>query len=318
MLTAKRTPIFRTLVAMIAAAGLTTVMSPRPAAAAGRPVPRQGDSGGPGARSEAGSKQAEVPIPLPRGKKLVLKNGTFQIVREYHREGDRVRYFSAERSQWEEIPAAMVDWKATAKAEAEQEAKQKALVAKIKASEQAEIRASLNVDTSLEVRSGVFLPDGPGLYAVASKRVVAMRQDRTESHTDKVRSIERIVTGMPLISTKVYIDIPGKHAKTRIDSLDPEFYFRGEHGREARFRLVRADVKGDKRELMAISTNIAGEKKYDNHEVSLQTWDAARSVYRYTLSQTLRPGEYALVEMLNDGPATYVWDFGVDAPKKGH
>ena len=55
---------------------------------------------------------------LPRGKKLVLKDGSFQLIREYRREGDRVRYYSAERGEWEEIPAAMVDWDATKNAEA--------------------------------------------------------------------------------------------------------------------------------------------------------------------------------------------------------
>ncbi len=53
-----------------------------------------------------------------RGKKLVLKDGTFQLAREYKRNGERVRYFSAERGDWEELPAAMIDWEATAKAEA--------------------------------------------------------------------------------------------------------------------------------------------------------------------------------------------------------
>src|SRR5215471_10388074 len=53
-----------------------------------------------------------------RGKKLVLKDGSFQLVREYQRNGQRVRYFSAERGDWEEIPSAMIDWDATAKAAA--------------------------------------------------------------------------------------------------------------------------------------------------------------------------------------------------------
>ena len=42
-----------------------------------------------------------------RGKKLVLKDGTFQLVRDYERNGDRVRYFSLERGSWEYIPSAM-------------------------------------------------------------------------------------------------------------------------------------------------------------------------------------------------------------------
>ena len=60
---------------------------------------------------------------MSHGTKLMLKDGNFQLVRSYERNGERVRYFSVERGDWEEIPAAMVDWDATAKAAtADQEA----------------------------------------------------------------------------------------------------------------------------------------------------------------------------------------------------
>ncbi len=58
---------------------------------------------------------------LPRGKKLMLKDGSFQLVREYQIEGDRVRYYSVDSSQWEEMPADLVDWDKTKKV-AEEEA----------------------------------------------------------------------------------------------------------------------------------------------------------------------------------------------------
>src|SRR6202142_4425524 len=63
--------------------------------------------------------RVEVPVPLPAGKKLILKDGTFQVVREYSVDGDRVSYWSIERSDWEEIPSSLVDWDGTKKAEAE-------------------------------------------------------------------------------------------------------------------------------------------------------------------------------------------------------
>src|SRR2546426_11850815 len=88
---------------------------------------------------QAANKDAQAGIPaLPRGKKLVLKDGNFQLVRDYQRNGERVRYLSAERGEWEEIPAAMVDWDATARAAVGEQAEEEAIAKKRHAQEQAQ------------------------------------------------------------------------------------------------------------------------------------------------------------------------------------
>jgi hypothetical protein len=45
--------------------------------------------------------------------KLYLKDGTYQLAREYQVTGDRVKYFSTDREEWEEIPLELVDLKKT-------------------------------------------------------------------------------------------------------------------------------------------------------------------------------------------------------------
>jgi hypothetical protein len=262
------------------------------------------------------SQQQEIAVPLPKGKKLILTDGTFQIVREYHREGDRVRYYSGERSSWEEIPATLVDWPATQKAEAEQNAQQKELAKQIAESEKAARFADLNVDTSFEVRPGTFLPDKAGFYVLDGNKIADMQQEKAEIHLEKGRAVARIVTGMPLISTKQDVEIPGKQAQLRIHTGDAEFFFRTADQREPHLTLLRATVKGEKRAVEVITTNIAGQQKYKDNEVSLLQWDAARGLYRFTVDRPLESGEYAIMETTTgEGQSMYVWTFGVDMPE---
>ena len=270
------------------------------------------------------------PGSLPRGKKLVLTDGSFQLVRNYEKNGERVRYFSLERGAWEEIPSAMVDWDATKKAEAADEKTASALLEKVRVQEAAaRAETPVDVDASLTVAPGVFLPDGEGMFAFEGKSVKRLGQAGSDVKTDKKNAIARVFSPIPIIPSKRNVEIPGAKATVRLTSQAPEFYLRepppdpdhdstvlrtgrqGESGPEV--ALVRAKVKGNKRLLESIRSQFGQEISQDRDEIAIQRWEVAPDIYRFTLSAPLPPGEYALAEILGDGLNLYVWDFGVDA-----
>ena len=283
----------------------------------GKPSPAQRETAQakPDANPGPSRGQAGIPVAIPRGKKLVLKDGSFQLAREYSVQGDHVRYWSVERSDWEEIPASLVDWDATHKAESDQAAEAAKLKAKIRATEVAERTKDIDIDRSLEIKPGLFLPDGVGFYALAAKLIYEMKQSQAVAHLSKGRETERILTGIPLIPEKETLEIPDAHAALRLETSEPEFFMRPADEREPRFRLLRAQIKNGHRVLDNISIHMSGEQKHQATDVDFQTWTPARGVFRYTVTQRLEPGEYAFVEMTKEGASEYVWDFGIDAPR---
>ncbi len=275
----------------------------------------------------AGSKSLDD---TPRGKKLILKDGTYQIVREYQRNGDRVRYYSDERGDWEEVPASMVDWEATAKDAAASEKAANAVTEKIHEQEEAKRLDNVqDIDASLQVGDGAFLPQAEGLFVVEGKSVRMLKQVGAGAKTDKLRTVEQILSPVPIVPGKQRVFIEGEHSSLRLRTTTPEFYLReappdpdsaspierssrpGESGPDV--VLLRAKVIHKGRELESIKT-LFGEKIGANvDELAIQRWEVAKNVYRYTLGEALTPGEYVLAEVLPGGLNYFVWDFGVDA-----
>jgi hypothetical protein len=262
-------------------------------------------------------------------KKLVLKDGNYQLVREYQRTGERVKYLSAERGEWEEIPAAMVDWDATAKAEAAATTSKDELLKKVRHEEEQQRREMpLDVDASLPVAPGIFLPPGEGMFVVEGKSVTPLDQAAAEIRTDKKQLPKKVLSPVPIVPGKRNVQLEGVKAIRRINSERPEFYLReappdpdrvspiqassrpGETGPDV--ELVRLTVKGGKREIESIRTMFGQQVSEDRKVIALERWDIAKNVFRFTLGESLPAGEYAFAQILPDGINLYVWDFGVD------
>src|ERR1022692_2370444 len=112
--------------------------------------------------------------------KLYLKDGGFHLVREYQVQTDRVRYYSVERSQWEEMPLDLVDLKRTESETAERQA-QLADETKVVAEEEKAVH---------EARAEVAkIPQDPGVYYVEDNIVKPIKVAESKVHNHKGRTV---------------------------------------------------------------------------------------------------------------------------------
>jgi hypothetical protein len=269
-----------------------------------------------GQQSQASAPESRI-AHLPRGKKLILKDGSVQLVREYQIMDDRVRFYNTERSQWEEMPAALVDWDATRQSEADQKKTDAALLGTVHKQEQARRIMPLDVDASLEAAPGVFVPPGEGLFVYDGKSVLRLAQAQANNKLDKAKVVEQVLVPIPIVPSRRNLSIPRPHAEVRVHNEQPEFYMRTADGREPNMILIRTKVRGDSRLIENVDTYLEAISRTKRSEVIAERWQIANGVYRFTLSQSLEPGEYVFTEIVKgEGTNLYVWDFGVDVGGK--
>jgi len=305
---------FRVRVPLIISAIASLSLAVWANAPAGRPAATNSSQAVSSAQSTQQDKVAPKPAPaLPRGKKLILKDGDFQLVREYKVEGDRVRYYSVDSRQWEEIPVTLVDWEATRKVEAEEAQADKARVAKVHSLEQARKGEQLDIDASLEAAPNVFIPPGEGAYVFEGKAVIPLTSADTDIKNDKGQKFKQVLVPIPIVPSRRSISIRGTRAKLRISASQPEFYIRTADAHEPEMQLIHTKAKGYARFIENIDT-LFKEETAKAETLPMQRWLIARGVYRFTLGEPLPPGEYALAEIVQaESISVYVWDFGVDA-----
>jgi hypothetical protein len=268
--------------------------------------------------NQSASSTAPSQAVLPRGKKLVLKDGSFQLVREYKIDGDRVRYYSLDASQWEEIPASLIDWDKTKQIEADEASRDATLVGKVHNQEQARLIPPLDIDASIEAAPGVFLPPGEGVFAFDGKAILPVAPADPDFKRSKKREIEKVLSPIPIVPTRHFVLLEGTHAKVRLKGGQPEFYMRTTQERDPDLQLVAAKVHGASRQIANVDELFKMQQAVGK-TLLMQQWEIAKGVYRFTLGQTLDAGEYALIEVVpgktdSEQLSIYVWDFGVDSP----
>jgi hypothetical protein len=208
-------------------------------------------------------------------KRLILKDGSYQVVSQYQVVGDRVRYKSAERGgEWEELPKDLIDWPATEKWNKEHEpgalaaaeaAREKAEqndaaeIDKEEAAERASERARMPV-----VSPGLKLPDESGVWVLdtfhGTPELVRLVQSNGDLNKDLGHNVLKAAIN-PMGGSKQLIQLDGDRAKIQLHVNQPELY-------------VSLDVNDDDSapdDALKVDTHGASSKVKDKNNYSSPT-----------------------------------------------
>lgn len=300
--------------------------------------------------------------------RLILKDGSYQIVAKYELQGDRVHYYSAERNEWEDVPSDLVNWEATRQYASDSVNGKNSSAAKALAKEMQAEREE-DEKESPHVAPGLRLPPEGGVYALdtylSEPELLPLDQNSGEINKQVGRNVLRSAIN-PISGSKRTVELAGPSAKLQVHASLPTLYVNLEpededaasaiaksaankaageddkpspetetktkkHSKQKdsdaekpppelpwdRFRIVRVQVKGDKRIVGAIKTTVTGKVSQQEDSIPVTASQLGEGWTVLAPKAPLAPGEYALVEMLGkEGMNSYVWDFGVhpDAP----
>jgi hypothetical protein len=234
--------------------------------------------------------------------KLYLKDGSYHIVREYKVQSDRVRFYSVERSDWEEIPLDLVDIKRT---ESEATARQAQLEKDAKVISEEE---KLEREIQKEVQR---IPQDPGVYWLEGDQTKILKVAEVTVKTNKGRSILARMAPIPVVAGKGTLELQGAHSQNIFTNPEQEFYI--QLSQEQRFGLVKLTPKGGVRivenlTFMPITKEVVEEPIIVDIFRKQLTGDGLYKIWPKT---PLEPGEYAVVEYTDGKLNMQVWDFAI-------
>jgi len=276
---------------------------------------------------------------LARNHRLILKDGTYQIVRKYEVVGDRVRYMSLERSgDWEELPYDLVDWDATRKweqkhtgpyegsEEASPGMKEAEELDKEEAAERDESKARMP-----EIVKGLDLPDEDGVFVLDYYQGTPELVELVSSDLGmNQKNRKGLATLNPLAGSRATLELQGTHAKIHLHVNDPAIYLsvesqdqveqvlshsltvqthgaqdvanrkHGAHSPQSGFAIVKADERNAVRIIGAVHVSPNGSVTQSEDVIPTKIEVMpGKHWLKLTPETSLTIGEYALVEILS-------------------
>jgi len=267
-------------------------------------------------------------------KRLILKDGSFQSVQKYEIKGSNVRYLSAERYEWEDIPSSMIDWPATEKYQKELDRKTAEATAIPDKESVAKSAAEAEVEAHTpEVTTNLRLPDKVGVYVLDEHHDTPRLLELTQTSTHVVAHVTQYLIlhkVNPIASKEETTELTAAHAKVQFHGSRPVFFIRPElevegakrgeiprltSGDAYHYQILKVVPKRDTRLVATTKIDFAGDSSLDYSIVPTASEVMSGGMWiKLEPKQELIPGEYVLLETISEERlSTYVWDFGVDS-----
>ncbi len=295
--------------------------------------------------SIAGGLPAMAQTPNQR---LILKDGTYQVVTKYERVGDRVRYYSSERGQWEEVPAELVDFAATEKWVQDHTPGAQPAAPALPEAQELDKEEQQERARTPDVAHGLRLPDEDGVWALDTfhdqPELVPLIQN-TGNGTGEIGHNVLRATLNPSGVIQQNTQIAGSKSKVRLHVNDLALYvsitgtddnaaaassavtvethaapppkdknsFSSANSQYVILR-VRSNYKKDVRIVSGIRIGTGGNASQTEDVIptTAQMLPGNRWM-KLTPREPLTIGDYALMELLRPGEVNLsVWDFRID------
>jgi hypothetical protein len=243
--------------------------------------------------------------------KLFMKDGSDQLVREYQVVNDRVRFYSLDRDDWEEVPLSLVDLDKT-KTEIKARADAIREDAAAQGAENKAERAARKEIASVPIEPGVYLIDDrkPPL-----DNLTALKVGESKVVTNKRRSLLKAISPVPLVPGKATLELDGTHSSQGTPNRSPEFYIRLSD--EERFGIVRlGEHKGNRVVEKLTIQPVINETAQEPDLVEVFRQQVGDGLFKIWPQKPLDPGEYAVVQYSMEKVDMQVWDFFI-APGTG-
>ncbi len=253
-------------------------------------------------------------------KRLILKDGSYQLTSQWEIRGERVRYFSSERHEWEELPVSLVNWNATNNYNQKSELQRSQELRQAQQEEESEAE----LEAAPMAAPGLQLPSSGGVYLLdryqGQPQLAPLAQESGDVNRRMGKNILRAAIN-PIASARQSIELKGEHARVQAHWAEPVIYIDLDEPDPAskplplteRFRIVRLEVKKDVRVIGTLKIGIIGKVSQQESYIPNTVEKMPGEWVKLTPAQPLAQGEYALIEML--GPKemnVYVWDFGIN------